>query len=92
VGTPGRVLDMIKRKILITDYMKTLVMDEADEMLGRGFEEQIKNIFKLVPGDVQVGLFSATMPPSILEMTKSLMRNPATILVKNEELTLDGIK
>lgn len=39
VGTPGRVLDMIKRKILITDYMKTLIMDEADEMLGRGFEE-----------------------------------------------------
>ena len=67
-----------------------VVLDEADEMLGRGFEEQIKQLFTMMPGDIQVGLFSATMPDEILQITKNFMRNPATILVKNEDLTLDG--
>lgn len=69
-----------------------MVLDEADEMLGRGFKDQINQIFQLLPADIQVALFSATMPPEILDMTKQFMRDPATILVKNEELTLDGIK
>jgi len=92
VGTPGRVFDMISKGYLKTDYIKIMVLDEADEMLGRGFKDQINQIFKQLPSDIQVGLFSATMPPEILEITKQFMRNPATILVKNEELTLDGIK
>jgi len=92
VGTPGRVHDMLKRGYLKADHLKLFVLDEADEMLGRGFQEQIKEIFKLIPGDVQIALFSATMPPEILGLTKDFMRDPATILVKNEELTLDGIK
>jgi len=92
VGTPGRVHDMLKRGYLKSDHLKLFVLDEADEMLGRGFQEQIKEIFKLIPGDVQIALFSATMPAEILALTKDFMRDPATILVKNEELTLDGIK
>jgi translation initiation factor 4A len=92
VGTPGRVHDMLKKGFLKADHLKLFVLDEADEMLGRGFQDQIKEIFKLIPGDVQIALFSATMPSEILALTKDFMRNPATILVKNEELTLDGIK
>jgi translation initiation factor 4A len=92
VGTPGRVHDMLKKGYLKAEHLKLFVLDEADEMLGRGFQEQIKEIFKLIPGDVQIALFSATMPPEILGLTKDFMRDPATILVKNEELTLDGIK
>lgn len=92
VGTPGRVHDMLKKGVFKPDHLKLFVLDEADEMLGRGFQDQIKEIFKLIPGDVQIALFSATMPPEILGLTKDFMRNPATILVKNEELTLDGIK
>lgn len=92
VGTPGRVHDMMKKEFLKSDHLKIVVLDEADEMLGRGFKEQINDIFQLVPGDIQVALFSATLPQEILEITKKFMRDPATILVKNEELTLDGIK
>ena len=92
VGTPGRIHDMIKREYLKIDHLKVFVLDEADEMLGRGFLEQITAIFQNLPQDVQMGLFSATMPPEILELTKKFMRNPATILVKNDELTLEGIK
>jgi len=92
VGTPGRVHDMLKKKYLGADYLKLFVLDEADEMLSRGFKDQINDIFQKIPGDIQIALFSATMPTEILEMTKQFMRDPARILVKNEELTLDGIK
>lgn len=92
VGTPGRVYDMINKKFLNTDHLKMFVLDEADEMLSRGFKDQINQIFQQIPPEVQVCLFSATMPSEILEITKQFMREPATILVKNEELTLDGIK
>jgi translation initiation factor 4A len=61
-------------------------------MLGRGFQDDVKNIFALLPGDVQVGLFSATMPYRVLNLTRDFMRDPATILVKNEDLTLDGMR
>ena len=67
-------------------------MDEADEMLSRGFVEEVKSIFENLPADIQVCLFSATMPPEILEMTEKFMKDPIKILVKNEQLTLDGIK
>ena len=83
---------MMNRDFLKTHALKLIVLDEADNMLSRGFEEQIRDIFNKIPADIQVGLFSATMPPEILELTKKFMRDPATILVKNEELTLDGIK
>ena len=92
VGTPGRVNDMINRKKLSLERLKLFVLDEADEMLSRGFQDQIYEVFKNLPPDVQVGLFSATMPLQILELTNQFMREPTKILVKREELTLDGIK
>lgn len=92
VGTPGRICDLLKREILVPNLLKVLVMDEADEMLGRGFLDQVNDILKLVPPQTQICLFSATMPPEIIKMTESIMSNPAKILVKNENLTLEGIK
>jgi len=92
VGTPGRVQDMMKKGFLKTDYLRLFILDEADEMLSRGFKTQIQEIFKFLPGDIQIALFSATMPIEILRLTKHFMRDPAKILVKNEELTLEGIK
>lgn len=91
VGTPGRVIDLLKRGVLNCDKLKTLVLDEADEMLSFGFQEDIQTIFKYVPSDTQVGIFSATLPPEALEITPKIVENPIHILVKQEELTLDGI-
>ena len=82
---------MMKRGFLKTDYLKILVLDEADELLSRGFKQQIQDIFKFLPGEIQVALFSATLPNETLAMTKNFMRDPAKILVKNQELTLEGI-
>merc|ERR1711967_141505 len=92
VGTPGRVYDMLRRRALRQDYIKVFALDEADEMLSRGFKDQIYDIFKTLPPDVQVCLFSATMAPEILDMTTKFMRDPVRILVKNDELTLEGIR
>jgi len=92
VGTPGRVFDMIDRKKLSVNDIKMFVLDEADEMLSRGFKDQIYDIFKRLPTNVQVILLSATMPVEVLEVTKKFMREPIRILVKKEELTLEGIK
>jgi len=92
VGTPGRVHDMINRRALRLDHMKIFALDEADEMLSRGFKDQIYEIFKFLPENVQCCLFSATMPLDILEITTRFMRDPIRILVKRDELTLEGIK
>ena len=92
VGTPGRVQDMIQRRVLRTDSIKMFILDEADEMLSRGFTEQIYDIFQLLPQSTQVVLLSATMPQDVLEVTTKFMRDPVRILVKKQELTLEGIK
>lgn len=92
VGTPGRVYDMITRHALSTDHIRMFVLDEADEMLSRGFKDQIYDVFKTLKEDIQVILLSATMPEEVLDVTKRFMREPARILVKKEELTLEGIK
>ncbi|ODV96619.1 hypothetical protein PACTADRAFT_54479 [Pachysolen tannophilus NRRL Y-2460] len=92
VGTPGRVYDMIDRGYFRTDKIKMFILDEADEMLSSGFTEQIYNIFRLLPPTTQVVLLSATMPQDVLEVTTKFMRNPVRILVKKDELTLEGIK
>ena len=68
------------------------VLDEADEMLSRGFKDQIYEIFQKLNTSIQVVLLSATMPTDVLEVTKKFMRDPIRILVKKEELTLEGIK
>jgi len=92
VGTPGRVFDMIERRALDVRAVKVFVLDEADEMLSRGFTDQIYDVFRKLPENVQVGLFSATMPEEVLEMTGKFMNEPMRILVKRDELTLEGIK
>jgi len=92
VGTPGRVFDMINRRALSTRYIKMFVLDEADEMLSRGFKDQIYDVFRTLNETIQVILLSATMPADVLEVTKRFMREPIRILVKKEELTLEGIR
>ncbi|KAL3901695.1 MAG: hypothetical protein SGCHY_000423 [Lobulomycetales sp.] len=91
-GTPGRVFDMIKRKNLNTKNIKMLVLDEADEMLSKGFRDQIYDVYRYLSPNTQVVLFSATLPHDVLEMTEKFMTDPIRILVKRDELTLDGIK
>merc|ERR1712196_361452 len=92
VGTPGRVFDMINRRALRLNDVRLFALDEADEMLSRGFKDQIYEIFKFLPEQVRVALFSAPMPLEILEITSRFMQDPIRILVKRDELTLEGIK
>jgi len=91
-GTPGRVFDMVKRRNLRTRNLRMLVIDEADEMLNRGFKEQIYDIYRYLPPSTQVVLVSATMPQEVLDMTRKFMNEPIRVLVKRDELTLEGIK
>jgi len=91
VGTSGRVFDMFNRNVINTNTIKLFVMDEADEMLSKGFKEQIYNIFQYFNTTIQVALFSATLPDEILDITKKFMRNPVEIIVKPEQLTLECI-
>jgi translation initiation factor 4A len=92
VGTPGRVLDMMNKGMLKLNYLKIFVLDEADEMLSRGFLDSIKQVISFIPETCQIALFSATMPSDIIGLTTKFMNNPAKILVKKEELTLEGIR
>jgi len=92
VGTPGRITDFLQRGHINNKNLTTLILDEADECLSQGFKDQLYNIFQQLPEDIQVVLFSATMPPEMLELTEKFMRNPQKILVNKEELTLEGIK
>jgi translation initiation factor 4A len=92
VGTPGRVFDLTNRGALKPNHIKMFVLDEADEMLSGGFKKQIYDVFQLLPGSTQVVLLSATMPVDVLEISKKFMRDPIRILVKRDELTLEGIK
>jgi len=91
-GTPGRVFDMIQRRNLRTRNIKMLVLDEADEMLGQGFKEQIYDVYRYLPPATQVVVVSATLTNDVLTMTKKFMTDPIRILVKRDELTLEGIK
>jgi translation initiation factor 4A len=92
VGTPGRMYDMLKNLSISSKDLKMFILDEADEMLSRGFQDQIYEVFQYIPKTCQVVLMSATMPPEALEITDKFMDNPIKILVKNEQLTLEGIK
>ena len=91
IGCTGRVQDMLRRKHLKIDKLKIIVVDEADEMFSHGFKEQIYSIFQYLPNEVQVALFSATMPHELNVLTEKFMRTPVKILVKAESLTLEGI-
>ena len=91
VGCPGRIYDLIRRKFINPKDIKLIIMDEADEMLSSGFKEQVYNILQYLNSDVQIGLFSATVPDELRKLAAKFMRNPIEILVKTESLTLEGI-
>lgn len=92
VGCPGRVYDMLRRNNIDHRHIKMIVLDEADEMLSSGFNEQVYNIFHYLNSNVQICLFSATIPNDLMALTNKFMRNPVEILIKSEMLTLEGIK
>lgn len=92
VGTPGRVMDHIRRKSLKLEQLKMVVLDEADEMLNMGFREDIETILKDTPDDRQTILFSATMPKEILDITNNYQKNPELIKIKNKQMTVDSIE
>ncbi|KAG0263857.1 translation initiation factor eIF4A [Linnemannia exigua] len=92
VGTPGRVLHLLKAGALKTDSLRLFVMDEADEMLSKGFQNEVREIFQHLPQATQVALLSATMPADVMEVTSQFMKDPVRILVKKDEITLEGIK
>jgi translation initiation factor 4A len=91
VGCPGRVYDMLRRKKIKQSTLRLIVLDEADEMLSSGFKEQVYNIFQYMPSEIQVALFSATMPLDLVTLTDKFMRSPIKVLVKADQLTLEGI-
>jgi translation initiation factor 4A len=90
-GCPGRVYDMMRSDRIGSKNIKLIILDEADEMLSSGFKEQVYNIFQFLNPEVQVCLFSATMPDGINNIIEKIMRNPVRISVKREQLTLEGI-
>jgi translation initiation factor 4A len=92
VGSAGRIYDMIRRRAINVHDVKLFVLDEADEMLSHGFKDQIYNIFQYFSDSVQVALFSATVPDEMLIVANKFMRNPETIRVENERLSLAGIQ
>lgn len=92
VGTPGRVYDMLRSDAIDYRNIKLLVLDEADEILSSGFKEQIYNIFQYLNDKTQIGLFSATLPVELETLTRKMLRDPIKILVKKEQVTLEGIK
>lgn len=87
IGTPGRLLDHIRRGTIKLDHVKYLVLDEADEMLDMGFVDDMEDIIKNIPKERQTLLFSATMPRPILSLTKKYMRTPKLVSIKKEEIT-----
>jgi superfamily II DNA/RNA helicase len=90
-GCTGRVYDMLRRRNINPQTIKLIILDEADEMLSNGFKDQVYDIFQFLKLDVQVALFSATLPDYIRQITNKIMRNPVVISVKTEQLTLEGI-
>ncbi len=92
VGTPGRVMDHMRRHTLKMGNVHTVVLDEADEMLNMGFREDIETILKEMPEERQTGLFSATMPKPILELTKTYQKDAAYIRMTPKEVTIPLIK
>lgn len=91
-GTPGRVYDMIQRGVLELDKTSLLIVDEADEMLGSGFKEQLYDVYRYMPEDVQVGLVSATLPREVVDMSRRFMSEPIMVLVKKGGLSLESLR
>jgi len=91
VATPGRLLQMLHERCLNVDQLKLLIIDEADEMLMKGFTEQLYEVFQFIPDAAQIGIFSATMPQETIDISSKFLNNPQHILIKHEEITLEGI-
>ena len=91
VGCPGRILDLLQKGAFAVEDVHTIIIDEADEMLSQGFQEQVRSIFELLKEDVQVLIFSATLNKEVLDITRKFMRDPVRILMEPEKLTLEGI-
>lgn len=92
IGSVGRVGDMIRRRNIKTTDIGLFVLDEADEMLSGGFLDNIHHMFSSFNPDIQVAVFSATLPPEILEITNKFMRDPVKIIMESEKLNLEGIQ
>ena len=92
VGSTGRVLDLIKRGSIDTRHIKIMVMDEADELLSNGFKNDVYNIFQCLNDNIQIALFSATLPEDVLHLTEKFMRNPTKIIVQADKLNVEGIE
>src|SRR5690348_14566768 len=92
VGTPGRVMDHMRRGTLALDHIRFFILDEADEMLDMGFVEDIEWILEQAPEDRQTALFSATMPPRIAALAERYMRNPVRVTVAGKEMTVPQIR
>ncbi len=92
VGTPGRVMDHMRRRTLKLDHLQMIILDEADEMLSMGFREDIETILKDVPQQRQTILFSATMSPEIMRITKQYQTDPELIKITREQLTVPNIE
>ncbi|GJQ34261.1 MAG: DEAD-box ATP-dependent RNA helicase CshA [Anaerolineaceae bacterium] len=92
VGTPGRLIDLLERKVLFLNGIKTVVLDEADEMLNMGFIEDVETILASTPEERQTALFSATMPPRIRKLAERFMRDPQSVVIKRDTLTVSAIE
>ena len=92
IGTPGRIFDLLNRNILPSKNVNIFILDEADEMLSRGFQEQINNIINKLPKTCQLIMFSATIPDDIFNIMNAAMTNPVKLLIQKENLTLEGIR
>jgi len=90
VGTPGRLIDHIGRRTLKLENVTTIILDEADEMLNMGFRDDIEEILKTVPEERQTVLFSATMPPAIMNITKKYQKDPAIVKVESTQRTVES--
>lgn len=93
VGTPGRIYDLMNRGALLRQHIRLLILDEADQLLEDRFKDQFIEIMKLgFPSSMRVALFSATMPPNVVEFTETFLQDPVSILIPKEDVTLSGIK
>lgn len=92
IGTPGRIMDHLRRKTLKLAGLKMVILNEADEMLNMGFREDIDTILEKVPEEKQIVLFSATMPKEILELTKKYQKEPVYVKATHKELTVPSIE
>ena len=92
IGTPGRVMDHMRRRTLKLDHLKMIILDEADEMLNMGFREDIETILKDIPQERQTVLFSATMPPAILAITREFQTDPEMVEIRKDTRTIDTVE